>query len=332
MKKKEAVKITLEQLDLEARQAQEEKEREEREKQKNEARPSLIQSMGVGLLDFVFTAIIVATCALFSYFVLFEPLGYNAAAETIVNEYKQSGLFLIEDSNFISIDTKYDDKDDPVAYYDTVITHYYATDSRAISENKLTYYIQTKVDSGYFVIDSENNCVVKEGIGTLVLKELLEKEYANALEYFYESPILAKASKTTFDVIGYTLLISVSIGAVIIYIIIPLCSKNKQTFAYRICGLTTVNSKTLQPLTTGKIILRNSIFIVITYVLAVTLFLLSGEIYYSAIPVLANTILMCLFHTNCGIHDIGAECTVINVSRSNAMANLQAIKEMGEQQ
>lgn len=332
MKAKESVNITLEQLDQEAKKQQAEKEREEMDKRQNNAKPALIKRIGIGLLDFIFAGIIMGACFLFSYFVLFEPLGYNAASEKIISTYQDSGLFVLNEGKFISISEKFDAANDPVAYYDVPITNYYKNDARAVANHKLETYIQAKLDSTYFVLDGENNCVPKEGIGTLVLKETLERELENAIGFFYENPELNDAAKTTYNIVIYSVLISVTIGSVAMYIIVPLIDKQRRTLAYIICGLKIVNKDTMQIISLGRAMLRNGSFIILIYISAVTLYMLTNQIFFSTIPLFINTIFMCLFHTNNGFHDIIGECNVINKTYSNAVSELETIKEMGEQQ
>lgn len=332
MKKKESVRLTLEQLDQEAQKEQAEKERVEMEKKQDNARPSLIKRMGIGLLDFLFAALLAGSCFLFTYFVLFNPLGYNAAAETIVNKHNNSGLFVINNGSWAKLSSKYEESKNPVEYYDIPLTSYYSTDARAIEEHKLDTYIQSKLDSGYFVMDADNKCVPKEGIGTLVLKETLEREYEKAYDFFYEDPALEKASKTTYYVITLSILVCVTIGSIVMYIIIPLTDKQNRTLGYKISGVLAVNKDTMAPISRKRSLLRSVLYILITFISPVTLYVLTGVIFYSTIPIFVNTLFLCLLHSNSGLHDLVGECTVINKTHSNAMSVLETVKEMGEQQ
>jgi len=332
MNKKQAVRATLEELDAEAQRQQEEREREEIRKRQDKARPSLIKRIGIGLLDFVFAAAFAGACFAFSYFVLFEPLGYNLAAKTIIDEHQNSGLFVVDGGNFVTLKDKYDGTVDPVKYYDVPITNYYKTDARAVEQNKLSTYVQAKLDSTYFELNGEGQCVAKEGVNKEFIKATLETEYTKAYNFFYDSPTLNAASKKTYYTITVTILVCVTLSSIAFYIVVPIVDKRRRTFAYMIAKVEIIDKNSNELITLKRAMIRNVVFVVIVYICAVTLYILTGEIFFSTIPLFINTVLMCLTHSNSGMHDIAGECTIVNRSRCNAISVLESIKQMGKNQ
>ena len=234
MKQKEAVKLTLEELDRQA-----EKDREEMEDRQDNARPFLIKRIGVGLLDFVFMLVIVAASFFFADFVFFDAVGYNDASDYIITTYTESGLFISENGSFKQLPERYDEEQDLILYYDVPITNFYKTNQKAISENKLVSYNQAKLDSNYFIVNELNEIVRKEGVSNVNLQNFLENKYTEAYNLFIDNNDLNLATQKMFNTITFTILISTTIGAGIIYIVIPLLDSSSASFIISSIGLLT---------------------------------------------------------------------------------------------
>lgn len=325
MKQKEAVQITLEELDKEAQRQQAEKEKEEMKKKANSARPSLIKRIGVGLLDFLFAGAIAAGLFFVAYLTLFKPLGYNEASATIFNSYRESGLFYTEDGSFDKLTLHYNEDKSAIANYDTPVTAFYTTNERAVADNKLQSYIDAKVASGYYILNESNECVIKEGTTNETLKPFLEEQYLAAVDYFYTDPALLAASKTTYSVMIWTIFISVYIATVAMYIVVPLIDKQNRTFAYMIGKLVTVNKTDMKPILKGKAILRSTIFIFINYISIITLYILLNDLTFVMLPLFINTVVLCVTKTNSGIHDYAVGSTVINRTLTNEFGILESV-------
>lgn len=330
MKKKEAVQKTLEQLDREQQAAKAEKERIESEKRQDGARPSLIKRVGVGLLDFAFAAIVTFALVAISYVSFFKPLGYDEAVATVYQKHEDSHLFHMLDGKYVQIVNDYDENKTASANYDVPVTYFYSTDERAIKDNKLEKYIDAKLSSDYYTLDSENNCVLKDGVMQSSVKTFLEGEYSKAVEYFFEDPELVDANKAMFNIMTWTMFFSVTISSAIFYIVVPAIDKHNRTFGYMIGKMMVVSAADLKPISKGKVILRNIIFIVISYVSAVTIYMLTGSMNFVIIPLFANTIILCVTKRNYGLHDFAVSSCVINRSMSNEFTILDNIKQMGD--
>ena len=113
-----------------------EKKQMEMDRRKDNARPSLIKRIGVGLLDFVFAAIFAGALFAGAYFGIFPKLGYNEAANTIVEAYDTSHLYHNVNGNFTLISEDYDSDKTPEENYDGAITTFYKEKSQAKLEEK----------------------------------------------------------------------------------------------------------------------------------------------------------------------------------------------------
>ena len=334
MKKREAIKSGIEQMDAEQRKIQEERAREQLNKQKDNARPSLLKRIAAGLLDFAFAALLAGGLFTITYFSIFPSLGYQENAEIILTTHENSGLFVINNAQYEELTSHYDDEErlTPESYYDVKISHFYKTDDRAIKANKYDEYVQSKIDSGYYEINEEGNCVRKEEVNAATAKTFLEKEYKLAVDFFYEDPALNKAYNITYDIMSYSLLIIVSISVSVFYFAVPLLDNRYRTFGYMICKLIIVDSKTMQETNRLMIALRSFIFVIITYISPLTFYFWLGGFTYAFIPFFLNTVLLSFSRTNSGLHDYAAQVNVINKSHTNAFATLQQITGQGDNQ
>lgn len=309
-----------------------EKKLMEEERKKENARPSLIKRIGIGLLDFVFAAVFAGALFAVTYFAIFPSIGYNEAAEKIVLAYDQSHLYQNVNGNFTLISNNYDDSKTPEEQYDVAITSFYSENQRAIKDGKLEKYNDLKISSGYYELDGDGNYVRKEGVTTTVAKTFLEQEYGKAVDYLFEDDEIVEAYHKTFNTMAYSILIIVSISSLAFYIVIPLTDKRHRTLGFMIGKVMPVDSKTLGPVYWEKILIRNFIFIIFTFISPITLYIWAKAFTYSFIPFFANSFVLLVTRSNSGIHDYAGHTNVINESFSNPFETLKAITEQGEQQ
>lgn len=331
MKKKESVNLTLEELDREAQKRQAEREIEEMKEREANAQPSLMKRIGVGLLDFLFTAILATGIFGLIFLTAFEPLGYNKAADTVFKLYEESALFVEGDTGLVKITEHYDDTKSPIENYDVPITHYYSTNPRAIVQHKLDEYVTRKVNSPFFEFNSDNECVLSAGVIKEQLKTFLEEEYLKAVDYFADDPEFSEATKTTFYIMVNSILISVVISSSIFYLLIPGVDKADRTLGYMIGKMMVVSKKDMSRVEKKKLMFRNIIFVVVTYISPVTIFMLFGTFDFCLIPLFVNVILLSVTKSNTGMHDIAIESITINRSLSNEFTILEQIKKSDNQ-
>ena len=307
-----------------------EKKLMEEEMKKENARPSLIKRMGIGLLDFVFAALFAGAVFTATYFGIFPKLGYNEASEKILKAYDDSHLYHTVNGNFTLISEDYDSNKTPEENYDEAITLFYKENARAIANEKLEKYNTAKLD--YYYIDDNGNYVRKETTTADVAKAFLEQQYNKAVDFLFEDQDVVDAYYKTYHIMVYSILIIVTISGLLFYVTVPLIDKRKRTFAYMIGKVMPVDSKTLGPVYWDRILLRNLIFVVFTFISPVTLYILAKALTFSFIPFFVNTFVLILSRSNSGIHDYAGHDIVINESFSNPFANLKAITEQGGDQ
>ena len=309
-----------------------EKKLMEEERKKENARPSLIKRIGIGLLDFVFAAVFAGALFAATYFAVFPKLGYNEASETIVRAYDESHLYHTVNGNFTLISEDYDSEKTPEENYDEAITLFYKENPRAVAAEKLAQYNNDKINSGYYKLDDNGNYVRTEGTTADVAKSFMEQQYNKAVDFLFEDDTIIDAYLKTYHIMVYSILIIVSISSIAFYIIIPLIDKRKRTLAYMIGKIMPVDSKDMKPVFWDRILLRNLIFIVLTFISPVTLYIWARAITYSFIPFFANTFVLIVTRSNCGIHDYAGHDIVVNESFSNPFETLKAITDQGDQQ
>lgn len=302
-----------------------EKKQMEMDRRKDNARPSLIKRIGVGLLDFVFAAIFAGALFAGAYFGIFPKLGYNEAANTIVEAYDTSHLYHNVNGNYTLISEDYDSDKTPEENYDGAITTFYKEKSQA----KLEEYENAKISSGYYVKDGDS-FVRTEGTTDSIAKTFLEQQYDKAVDYLFEDQSIIDAYHKTFNIMVYSILITVSISTLSLYLIVPLVDKKHRTLGYMIGKIMPVDSKDMKPAFWDRILLRNLIFIVFTFISPITLYIWAKAITYSFIPFFANTFVLIITHSNSGIHDYAGHCNVVNESFSNPFENLKAITGQGD--
>ena len=330
MKKRKAIQSGIEQMDAEQRRIQADIEREQLAKSKDMARPTLLKRIGAGLLDFVFAALLAAGLFTIAYFAVFPSLGYQSAAETIINAYEESGLYELGDGNYAQL--TYDESKTPEENYDVPLTYFYRTNTRAIQENKIEEYNNSKLDSGYYELNAENQFVRKEGVEPSEVKVFLYSEYQKAIDYLFSDPELVKAHNVAYQIMWYSLLIVIVLSSSIFYIAVPLIDKKHRSIAYMVFKIIPADSTNLGPVKWTNIVLRSFIFIVITYVSPLTLYFWLGGFTFAFIPLFLNILLMSFTRTNSAIHDFGSRINVINESHSNAFETLKAITNPGGEQ
>ena len=306
-----------------------EKKQMELERRKENARPSLIKRMGIGLLDFVFAAVFAGALFVATYFGIFPKVGYNDAVEEVLSAYNDSHLYNTVNGSFVLISSSYDDNKTPEQNYDVPITLFYKENARAVKDGKLDKYNELKVSSGCYKIDENGEY---ERIVTVeVAKSFLENQYNEAVDYLFEDEEIILAYHKTVNTMAYSLLIIVGLSSAIFYIAIPLIDKRHRTLAYMIGHVMPVDSKTLAPAYWDRILLRNAIFVIVSFISPITLYFWAGGVTFSFIPFFLNTVVLCFSRSNSGLHDYAGHVNVINESFSNPFENLKAITGQGEE-
>ena len=327
--KREAIETGIRQMDAEQKELARKRELNDPEIKKDNARPYLIKRIGVALLDFVFMVLFAGGLFALSYFAIFPSLEYNNASETIITYHQDCHLFIEANGKYESITDNYNEDVTPEENYDVPISYYYKHDARAISEQQYDEYVNRKIASGYFALNEENECVRKEGINIQSMRMYLEDEYEIAVDYFYDTPELVRAYHVTSLTMFFALLIVIIISSAAIYVLVPLLDKKRRTFGYMIGKLIPVTSDTYNTPSIGAIVLRAFMFVVITYVSALTIYFWLGGIAFATIPLFINTVVLSFTRTNSGLHDFATKINVIKEDGVNSLKSLKTNKEQG---
>ena len=302
MKKKEAVRSSIEQMDARLQEERLEQERQQVEKRKDVARPSLLKRIGAGILDFIFAGLFAGAIFLLSYFTIFPSLGYQQASKEILSAYTESTLFVQNSGSFEEITKHYDETKTPEANYDKPIIHYYSTDSRAIAENKLDAYNNKKLNSSFYEQNDAGEIVRKEGVANKDVLPFLEGQYTAAVDFFYLDPVLIANTKLTYYTMSFSILIVVAISSAIFYFLIPLLMKKRQTLGYLIFKLIPVTGDDMEVPNRGMIALRSFVFVILTFIspISVSVFFTNG-LAFAFIPFFANTMILSFSRSNSGL-------------------------------
>ena len=328
-RKAEATELSIQEMDKQQKQIQAAQKRDELNDKKERARPFLISRIGIGLVDFLFTAILALGMFFFSYFLIFPSLGYQSSSETLISAYEDSHLYVFENGQYNYLTNYYDENKTPEENYDVPITYFYTTNQRAIDDNQMEKYTERKIASGYYEYNSEHELVRTSIANNDAVRSYLKEEYSKAVDYLFSDTALIEASNKMFIIMSATILIVVSISSIIFYIAVPLIDKKGRTFSYMMFKVMPVDSTTLGPVNWKRILLRSFIFIIITYISPVTIATWLNGISFAFIPFFINTAIICFSRSNSGLHDYATKINIINRSFSNPMENLNAINNGG---
>ena len=310
-----------------------EKKEAELLKKKDDARPALLKRIGAGILDFLMAAALSAGFFAIAYFTIFPSVGYQASTQFMIQTYETSSLYLPNENGvgYVQLPQKYNDDKTPEENYDVNITKFYSTNARAYSEGQLEKYNNRKIDSGYYYLE-DGVYKRKDTVAKDTAKAYLEKEYYAAVDYLFQDPQVVQAVNILNYTIPVTILITVCMGCAVFYFAIPLIDEKRRTLGYMILRIMPVTSNELERPLRSMIALRSFIFVVIDYISLITIGLLLGGTSYSFIPFFLNTVIICLSHSNSGIHDYATRIIVVNESMTNALSSMKQMLGQNEEE
>ena len=172
----------------------------------------------------------------------------------------------------------------------------------------------------------------KEGVTSSQVLTFLQKEYDDAVDYFFLNPTLISNTRLTYNTMAFSILIITTISSLVFYFLIPLVTPRRQTLAYLITKLIPVTGDEMLKPTRGKITLRSFIFVIITFISPLTIsFFFTNGIAFAFIPFFANTMILSFSRSNSGLHDYASHIYVINLSHSNPFETLKTVTGQGEE-
>ena len=327
MKKKDAVQKGIDDIvGYEPQMSYAEQQRLLLQKKKDDARPALLKRIGAGILDFLMAAAAAAGLFTIAYFGIFPSVGYQSSTAFMIETYDTCHLYKAGTDGrigFVTLIDAYDDEKTPEQNYDVPLTEFYSTNLRAVKENQLQKYVDRKVNSGYYEINEQGECVRKADVQKDTVKIYLEKEYNIAVDYLFADPDVVHAANILNYTIPTTILITVCIGSAIFYFGVPLLDNRRRTLGYIVLRIIPVTSNELAVPPRSMIALRSFIYVIVNYISLITIGLFLGGTSYSFIPFFLNTVILCLSHSNSGIHDYATRIIVINESGTNAISSMK---------
>ena len=333
MKKKEAIRKGINDLnEFQPAPSYAEQQRMILQKKKDDARPAVLKRIGAGIIDFLLAGALAGGFFAIAYFTIFPNVGYQSSVSFMIDTYESSHLYAHDEnsSNYVYLTSKYNDETTPENNYDVPLTYFYSTNHRAVLDNELEKYINRKLESGYYYINENDECVRKNDVSRETAKTYLEKEYYIAINYLFKDPDVIQAARILNYTIPTTILITVIIGCSVFYFLIPLVDTKRRTFGYMILRIMPVDSDTIGLPRRTQITLRSFIFVVLNYISFIMIGFFLNGFAFAFIPFFINTMVLCFSRSNSGIHDYGTKIIVINESGTNALAMAKQMLGEGE--
>lgn len=308
-------------------------------KQKNEkkkipddpARPNLLKRVASILLDTLIIMVTIVVLYLLSSVTIFHPLNYYKYKDEATQINMNSGLYNEKYGENITYLQFYDSKKTPEENLDVPLTKFYSTYEYAVNKNLIESYNKSKLSSGLFEYNSNNEIVRKKDITDSMVKSFLSTQYEKALDILHSNTKYVIATNYTYNVMVATIIFCSMISFTIFFLTVPILSKEHSSIGQKICGLSCVNSEDKTPSTKKQITIRFIIIYLMNGLLPIGLFTLWGfEV--MGVPFLIVLIMISFSRTNSGPHEYLSHTKVINKSRSNAFEILESMKEQTEAQ
>ncbi len=279
-------------------------------------RPSLLRRIGSGLLDLLFIFVTLALLELFAAGVLFRPLGYFDAQNSIDKIFVESGLYVRQNGFNVQLVNAYDDSKSVEDNYDVPIAAYYATDPRCTKENKLTDYVKAKLDSGFYT-EGADGPTLKDNVDDGLLKSFYEEQYAEALDFLTKDPDYVAAVNKTFKITAYSILVSFLIAAAAFYFAVPLARKDGETVGQIICKICLVDASCVGRVRKMQVAARSLTVVVLNFLIPFWVFVFFNHV--TMLPVLISFAMMCLVKYNRGVQDFASQTQVIQKREAAAL-------------
>ena len=225
-------------------------------------RPTVTRRIGIAITDFFlfFFAFLILNSYIISP-VFVNQTNYIQTVESYTKRMIDSHLYVNTSEGIVEVIDTYDKTLDEREFYkkiDQHLTNFYidfANEGIDISK-----YNESKGKSNYFDL-IDNQYTIKSSVSNSELKTFFNTEYDNALTLFnnYDDTYLDLARKITIYSIC-TILLSLTIAALILYLIIPLCMKNGETIGKKLFFVGLASAKDGFKVKKSQIIVRYLVF------------------------------------------------------------------------
>ena len=278
---------------------------------KNLPKPYLLTRIAASFLDFLLACLLFAGIEAALYFTIFEPLGYHQLMNESQAVLQDSHLYVLDDDKgLLTITEAYDENLSPEENYDVPLTYYYTNDVRAIADNRLVRYHNSKLVSGYFIEESEGVFVRADGADDAEVKAFFVGAYDDAVTFLEADPVYLNGVEKTFYIVIFTSLFSATLGMAIIFLRTPLLNKYGQTpykLVYKLCLAEARDDTRVKK---GQLFIR--FIILLSFNIWVPILLFARFSYFTLIPIFISIVLMSLTKTFSGPHDYVARTYIVS--------------------
>lgn len=225
-------------------------------------RPTTIRRIGIAITDFFLFILLFLIFNSYIISPLFaESANYVKTVESYTQRMLDSHLYVKSNNTIVELIDTYDDKTDEKAFYlnvDQKITKFYI--DFANDGINIETYNKSKQDSQYFnVVDDEY--VIKNEVTIERIRTFFNSEYEKALTLFnnYDDVYLDLARDITMYSI-FTIVISITLSSLILYLIIPLCMKNGETIGKKLFSIGVASAKDGFRVRKSQLVIRYLVF------------------------------------------------------------------------
>lgn len=287
-------------------------------------RPFLFNRLMSGFLDLITIAILSV-----GFFLLFfmpsKDTKYDRYKEMIDEEWMNSGLYTKVDDKVSQLLITCDTAEDMIEVLEPAITNFYLTNSYAIEANKIDEYKQTKLSSGLFK-EVEGNIVLITPYDSTEITNFYEVEYTNANDYLNSVGTTYALSSVIVLNILTDALFAVLLSSLIIYLLIPLLSKEGETLFQRVFKICLIDARDNSAVKKWQILVRylavTSIYLLLPIVMLRFEF---GEL--CILPIAAGILLMCATKKSKGPQDYISSTQIILKHRSGVLETYNEIRK-----
>lgn len=301
----------------------------EEKKYYNKKRPYLLSRLGAGLFDLITSIAIVVGLQFLLAYLLYAPLGYYEAHENALAVLEESHLYYkTSEGDYDFLTNHYDESKTLEENLDLPIIYYYTNVEYAKSYNKIKEYNTAKIGSGYWDINGERTSSFNETQAKIWLTE----QYEYATSFCETDPIYVSNGQHMVYVTYFTLLLSIVIGSMPIYLIVPLLNKKGATPFQLIFKMGLADKETDEDVKRSQIILRYIFILGLDFLLPeVCWYFFDAIQYLFGVPFFADLAVMCLTPNNTSLHDLISRSYVISTREESELSiDLEKKKEKKE--
>lgn len=274
-------------------------------------KPYLLTRIAASFLDFLLAVFLFVGFEAAVYFTLFDTLGYHRYVAEAQEVLRASPLYVYDtEKGFQTITETYNVQLTPEENYDVPIIEYYTSDARAITDNCLYRYNNSKIVSGLFVEESEG-VFVRDGDATdAEIKTFLTGAYDDAVAFLESDPVYVNGVNKSFYIIVFSCLFSATLAMSIIYLLIPLLMKNGQTPFKLVFRLCLVDARDETRVKRRQLVYR--FLILLFFNIWIPILLFANFTYFTLIPVFVTVAMMSFSKSFSGPHDYVAKTYIVS--------------------